>query len=83
MAVDLRRKFEGLPYLCLSTSSNLKIYELEAEREGCILKCSEIDMKLCPGIKNLTFQSLSFISRFIRVYNNLLRTAKHENRIVY
>jgi hypothetical protein len=45
IAVDWNRKLEALPYLCLSTLLNVKIYELDAEMEGCISRCSEIDIK--------------------------------------
>jgi hypothetical protein len=41
IAADWNRKLEALPSLFLSTLSNVKIYELEAEREGCISRCSE------------------------------------------
>jgi hypothetical protein len=84
MAVDRNRKFEALPYLCLSTLPNLKIYELEAEREGCISRCSEIDEKMCPGRKkvNLSEFILHLCFTCVYVYNSVLRISEHENHIV-
>jgi hypothetical protein len=82
IAVDWNRKLEALPYLCLSTLSVVKIYELEAEREGCVSRCSEIDRKMCPGRKKIEPFRVSSVFRVSFVFIIIYYVQKSTKRIV-